>query len=173
MTKTTSYPRCVGTKRGKNYGIVYATNGQPIGRVFRHKRVAAGTKGARAPFWTAVAFDDTGAQISGPSLGTRHPSRHSAVSAVREFAATYHGVAVARLITEADRLAYREAQGWPSYPLSTWDRWAMRRCYARAVARFKYDEHAVCAIPKRYRGKDPRVVEREAAQRTRVRMGVV
>lgn len=50
-----------------------------LGRAQAASRVAAGTGGQRRLFYTATVGD------YGPSLGTRHPNRASAVRAIREF----------------------------------------------------------------------------------------
>ncbi len=73
---------CVGTKRGER-GVVWRPDGQVIGRVSKHARVAAGMGGSRASFYTAnVAY---GAGYTGTSLGTRHKTRAGAVRAIRMF----------------------------------------------------------------------------------------
>lgn len=77
----------IGTKRGIR-GSVWVGE-RLVGRAFAHSRVAAGTKGARRPFFTAVPHYPGCLLGSGMSLGTRFPSRRSAVRALRDFAREY------------------------------------------------------------------------------------
>jgi hypothetical protein len=74
---------CIGNRRG-NRGVVYAPDGTIIGRIESRARVAAGAKGARAPFFTAYVALPDGATV-GHSLGTRHRTRASAARAIRLF----------------------------------------------------------------------------------------
>lgn len=87
----------IGTKRGTNLGVVYDETGTIIGRVMKKSRVAAGLKGARRPFYTAMVTLPDGT-TAGCSLGTRHPDRWSAARAIRKFhtaypTASYAGIA--------------------------------------------------------------------------------
>ena len=156
----TSYPKvCVGTKRGKNLGVVYAPNGEQIGRVFRASQRAAGTgsRRERRPFWTAVAVVEMATPEGvirvewGGSLGTRHATRQSAVNAVYEFSRAYPPE-----FLRAD--ARDRAKGAPEWsglyrtPLTTRrDRlaWGLRHALSDWTARFKRERWDVCAIPAR------------------------
>lgn len=127
---------CVGTKRGKNYGLVYAPDGTVIGRVFRDCKVArAALGGGRRSFFTANVIVD-GVECGG-SLGTRHETRRSAVNAILAFYASYP-------VMHVRRIAFQAAiRGDLSH-----DR-AFRRVMACAAAQFKYDNWQACALSVR------------------------
>lgn len=143
---------CVGTKRGRNYGIVYDASGRIIGRVYRHTQTAAGTrKRERHDFWTALpASPDGRTNVSG-SLGTRHPDRRSAMAAVRAFALAYPADAIETRALNAPA-TYATYTTWFRYrgenltAEEVWQRalaWATMRC----AMDFKYDNWQACAIP--------------------------
>jgi hypothetical protein len=79
---------CVSTKRGTK-GLVYAPDGRIIGHVRREWKDAAGTYGphgpTKEPFFTANVCLDADRRGMGASLGTRHPTRASAMRAIRLF----------------------------------------------------------------------------------------
>jgi hypothetical protein len=122
---------CIGRKRGKNHGVVYAPDGRVIGRVFKASKIAAGAKGRRASFYTAVVILD-GIE-SAVSLGTRHKTRASATAAILAFWRAYPALRI------------KQAQG------------RVRRTYSAplaaalydASAQFKYDNWQVCALSQR------------------------
>lgn len=74
---------CIGTKRGQR-GVVWDSEGKVLGRAVKHARVAASMKGGKGEFYTANVYDAAG-NYTGPSLGTRHKTRASAVRAIRMF----------------------------------------------------------------------------------------
>lgn len=129
-------PRCVGTKRGVNYGLVYDETGRVIGRVFRHSRVAAGMKGERASFYTANVI--AGGMEAGGSLGTRHPNRASAVRAIRAFAAEFPPERMDLLIANESHSRFTNAPEWLT-----------RVALNRATYWFKAERWEVCALPYR------------------------
>lgn len=85
-------PTLIGTRRGER-GVVMR-HGRVLGKVFAHSRVAAGKKGARAPFFTATPSYPSCLLGDGPSLGTRFATRHAAVAALVAFDRSYPPVLI-------------------------------------------------------------------------------
>lgn len=148
---TPSYPRvCVGTKRGRNYGVVYAPDGRVIGRVFRDGKVArAALGGGRRSFWTAHASLD-GVETSA-SLGTRHERRRDAVAAILAFHEAYPAEAIYAAASRANALDFTTWNIYGGRPLTMAERAerALHRALSAAAAQFKYDRWQVCGLSQR------------------------
>lgn len=130
---------CVGTKRGRNYGLVYDGETEAvIGRVFRASKVARKSHGGgRRSFWTAHGIVDDAETTC--SLGTRHVERRDAVAAILAFHASYPREAI---IAAAQRIE-RGARARPTSGGAL--RWAL----GCAAVQFKYDHHEVCGLAVR------------------------
>ena len=106
-----------------------------IGHVERRSRVAAGTGGQCRPFWTATPGYEVDGKpaYGGASLGTRFPTRASAVKALRDWARENSP----ERCMIAGRLASREWSrrwGWSTEPSKAE---IMRRGISRTAESFK------------------------------------